>query len=66
MKKQHLGIKNFHLNRKGNDVFAETLSNLAEWSRDFSPLEGSYYEMKNFPNTSNKIVSNAQSTLGEF
>ena len=30
MKEQHLGIKNFHLNRKGNDAFAETLSNLAE------------------------------------
>lgn len=66
MKEQHLGIKNFHLNRKGNDAFAETLSNLAEWNPDFSPLEGSYYKIKNFPNTSNTIVSNAKSTLGEF
>ena len=36
MKEEHLGIKDFHLNRKGNDAFAETLSNFAEWKRDFS------------------------------
>ena len=30
MKEEHLRIKNFHLNRKGNGAFAETLSNFAE------------------------------------
>ena len=51
IKEEHLGIKKFHHNRKGNSIFAKNLLNLIEGNWDISPLGDSYYEIENASNT---------------
>ena len=60
IKKEHLGIKKLHLDRKGNGIFAKSLLKFIEGNWDIGPLGDSYYETGNASNT---IISNSKRTL---
>ena len=63
IKAERLGIKNLHLNRKGNSIFAKNLLNFIEGNWDICPLGDSYYQTENVSDT---IISNAKRTLGNI
>ena len=60
IKKEHLGIKKFQLNKEGNSIFAKNFLNFIEGKRDFRRLGDSYYKTENASDT---IIENAKRTL---
>ena len=63
IKEEHLGIKQLHLNRKGNSVFAKYLLNFTEGNWFLSPLRDTYKENENVSNAWIATVSGAKKTL---